>query len=491
MDAVGHARLSVLSGDELDAIHEGTLRILEEVGVLVREPRAMSLLLDAGATRVPATERVLLPPGLVRDSLGRVPKRWTWHAREAKHSFRVGDGGRTRLGPGSACTHIVDSETGLARAPTPEDGDRLVRLMDALEFVDINYTPTMRSGDQFPAVYYEVSTLVRDLQNTSKVPIGPSIDGMAARAGLDVARILAGGEEALRGRPMVAGYCDPIGPLVHDRMMTETLIEYAAQGQPVFVMCLDLAGGSSPATLAGTLVQQNAEILSAIVIAQLVNRGAPVIYGSVSGSLDMRVGNAALGGPEFGLLSIASVQLAHSYGLPCSVGAQSDSKVPDAQAAWEKATTLLASVLAGADFVDLYFGSFEGYNATSFEQVVIDHDIAGAVFRYAEGIEVTEETLSLDLIREVGAGGTYLRGAKSLHHAMEWSRKEHFLPSLADRSSRSAWEANGRRTILEAARGKAHKILASHEPVPLDPDLVREMEAVVRGLRTSPQPPAR
>jgi len=480
---MSRAQLTVLSRDEIESIRSATLDLVEEVGIVVREPRAMALLLEAGATRVDSGERVLLPAALVNEAVGKVPKTWTWHAREPKHSFRVGEGGRTRLGPGSAATHYVDSETGKRREPTADDGDRMVRLMDALELVDINYTPTMRSGGGLPALYHEVATLARDFQNTSKPPVGPSIDGIAAKAGLEVAAILAGGTEELRKRPMVAGYCDPVSPLIQDRMMTETLIEYAAMGQPVFITCLDLAGASSPSTLAGTLLQQNAEILSALLVAYLVNSSVPVIYGCVSGAMDMRMGSAALGGPEFGLLSVASVQLAHSYGLPCTAGGQSDSKLPDAQASLEKATTLLASVLAGADFVDLFYGSFEGYNATNLEQVVIDHDIAASVFRYARGIEVTDETLSYDLIRSVGAGGTFMRGKRALEHALEWSRREHHAPFVADRRSRFAWEKAGGKSLYEAAREKAQAILAAHEPAPLDPGLVRQMDAIVERIR--------
>ncbi len=479
---MSRARLSVLSRDEIEAVHGATLDLLEHVGVEVREPRATELLRDAGASAGPK-DRVRIPPWLIEEAVAKAPKAWTWFARQSKNDLRIGGGERTRLGPGSACSYFLDYGTGKARAPTEEDARRLVRLMDALEYVDIDYTPVAVDGGHPSPRYREVTTLVRDLQNTSKVLIGPTFDGRMARDGIEIAKILAGGEEALRKRPMIAGYCDPISPLVHDRMMTETVLEYAAMGQPVFIMCLDLAGASAPATLAGTLLQQNAEILSGLLIAQLVNRDAPVIYGGVSGAMDMRAGNAALGGPEFGLLAIASVQMAHYYGLPCSAGGQSDSKIHDAQASFEKAMSLLASVLAGADFVDLFFGSFEGFNATSLEQVIIDHDIAGFAFRYARGIDVNEETLSIDLLRETGPGGNFLKGRKSLEHAMKWSLRENYAPFVIDRRSRFSWESDGGKTILERAHERAEKILAEHTPDPLDSDLLRQMQAYLDQVR--------
>lgn len=479
---MGRASLSVLSHDEIQTIHEATLELLETVGVAVLEPRAMRMLIDAGASRGRESERVRIPAGLVREAVAKAPKSWTWHARESKHSFRVGDGGRTRLGPGSACTNFLDYETGAARTPKVDDAVNLVRLMDALEYVDINYTP-VEIETAAPPRYREVATCVRDLQNTSKPLVGPTFDGQMARDGIEIAKILVGSEEELRRRPTIAGYCDPVSPLVHDRKMTETVLEYAAMGQPVFMMCLDLAGASAPATLAGTLLQQNAEVLSGLVIAHLANPQAPVVYGCVSGAMDMRAGSAALGGPESGLLSLAAVQLAHFYGLPCSAGGQSDSKIHDAQASFEKATSLMASVLAGADFVDLFFGSFEGYNTTSLEQVVIDHDIAGFAFRYARGIEVSEETLSLDLIREIGPGGNFLKGKRPLEHAMRGSQRDHYTPFVIDRRARFSWENAGGKTILEAAHAKAMQILGEHRPAPLDPSLLKEMEAYLETVR--------
>jgi trimethylamine--corrinoid protein Co-methyltransferase len=474
--------LSVLSRDEVERIHGATLRVLERVGVNVRESRARRLLIEAGALEDRGTERVRIPEAVLMEAVARTPKRWTWHARDPSKSLRLGEGGRTRLGPGSACTKVIDFETGRSRTPTPEDGDRLVRLMDALPLVDIDYTPVSYGSDETGARFRESSTLVRDLQNTSKVLVGPTYDGMMAKDGLAIAALLAGGEEALRKRPMIAGYCDPVGPLTHDRMMTETILEYAAMGQPVFIMCLDLAGASSPASLAGTLVQQNAEILSGLLIAYIVNPAAPVVYGCVSGTMDMKAGNAAVGGPEFGLLSAASVQMAHHYGLVCSAGGQSDAKVHDAQAAFEKGTSLLASVLAGADFVDLFYGSFEGFNATSAEQVVLDHEIAGYVHRYAAGLRVDVPDLGLDIIEAVGPGGSYLRNPMALRDTMSRVTSEWYQPSLFDRRAGESG-ASASRSLLEAAHETAERILRDHEPAPLDPDFVRDANALLERIR--------
>ena len=486
------AELRVLAKDEVEAIDAATVQLLERVGVSVREPRAMHLLEDAGAVRDGGTDRVRIPEALLREAVRGTPKEWMWHAREAAKSFKVGGAKRTRLGPGSACTKILDFASGLPRAPTQQDGDALVRLLDALEFADIDYTPVSYGAADGNPRHREAATLVRDLQNTSKVLVGPTYDGAMARDSLEIARLLAGGEDELRKRPMVAGYCDPISPLTHDRMMTEALIEYATMGQPVFVMCLALAGASAPASLAGVLVQQNAEILSGVLIAFLVNRRAPVVYGCVSGTMDMKAGNAAVGGPEFGLLSAAAVQVAHSYGLACSTGGQSDAKAHDAQASFEKGSSLLASMLAGADFVDLFFGSFEGFNVTSPEQVMIDHEIAGFAHRYARGIEVDPAHLSLGLIEAVGPGGSFLKHPSALRDTMSQMKAEWYLPGLFDRESGDGKGTAPPVRLLDRAHEASIRILNVHEPTPLDGGVLKEMMAVLDRIRKEEsRPPGR
>ncbi len=477
------AELQVLSRDEIEAVHSATLGLLEREGVQVLHPPSVRLLAEAGASVVPGTPRVRIPSGLLLEAVRSAPKRWTWNARDPSRSFEVGDRGSTRLGPGSACTKIVDFATGVPRTPTPADGDAMVRLMDALELVDINYTPVSFGTSEDSPVYREVATMVRDLQNTSKVLVGPSFNGAMAKAGLEVAALLAGGDEALIKRPMVAGYCDPVGPLTHDAGMTETLVEYARMGQPVFLTCLDLAGASAPASLAGTLVQQNAEILSGVLIAHLVNPKAPVVYGCVSGIMDMKAGSAVVGGPEAGLLSAAAVQLAHFYGLPCSTGGQSDAKVHDAQAAFEKGTTLLASMLAGADFVDLFFGSYDGYNATSLEQVVIDHEIAGYAHRYAQGIQVDRDHLSVDLESAVGPGGSFLKDPRALRDTMARMRDEWYSPFLFNRAPWDASSTTLQPGLLETAHARALKILQDHAPEPLDPEILNGAHRILERLR--------
>lgn len=462
-------------------IHAATLDVLEHIGVLVRNARAKNLLLDAGCVRG-GGDLVNIPPHLIEEAVHKTVRTFRWHARGKGRSIRVGEG-PIKLGPGTMCTNIIDLETGKARKPTREDGDNLVRLMDALDTVSIAYTPVAVEEQEFDTHVSECIALLHDYQNTGKCLVGPTYDGAMARDGLRMASVALGGEEVLRKNPFLAGFVDPVSPLIHDDAMCSAMIAYAEKGQPVFLTSLDLAGASSPATLAGTLVQQNAEVLSGLLILQLVNPKAPVIYGTVSGIMDMGAGNAALGGPELGLISAASVQLAHKYGLPCSAGAQSDSKAPDAQAAYEKAMSLLACVLAGADLSDIYAGSFEAFNTTSYEQFVIDDEIAGYALRYAQGIEVSEDTMALDILKSVGAGAGFLREKTALKHTMRVMKAEHYRPRLSDRRSRDAWQLAGSLDTRERARERVREILREHEPEPPERDIVKALEAEVERVK--------
>jgi trimethylamine--corrinoid protein Co-methyltransferase len=252
---------------------------------------------------------------------------------------------------------------------------------------------------------------------------------------------------------------------------------YAKYKQPMIYAPEALSGGTAPATLAGLLVQQNAEVLSGIMISELANPGAPVLYGTVSAALDMRTGATALGGPEVGLLNIASGQIGRYYGLPLrGTGGNSDSKTMDAQAGLETAMNMLMAGLAGMNFIYDACGSLEGSITISYEKLVIDNEIAGMVSRVLGGIEVTEETLAVDEICRIGANASFLGSPFTAKHF----RKEHFLTTLLDRKSMDSWLRAGSKDITATANGIARRILKEHQPVPMEKDVVAQLETYVK-----------
>jgi trimethylamine--corrinoid protein Co-methyltransferase len=468
-------RLNILSNDEVYDIHTATLEVLERTGVIIREKKALELLEQAGAVVDYKKNLVKIPDYLVEEAVSKTPKSFIWHARNPKNNIRIG-GEPTKFGPASGGVNIIDLETGECRIPTKRDTEQQVILIDALENISINYPPASFSdvSEQVSDIYSVAITV----KNTSKCILGESYGKSIAHDSIRIAAALVGGEEELRRKPTIAGYIDPISPLVYDKGMIEALIEYASYGQLIFMTVMALAGATGPATLAGLLVQQNAEVLSGLLIAHLVNPHAPVIYGNVSCPMDMRTGDSSTGSPEVGLLGAAVVQLAKYYGMPCSVGAQCNAKVPDAQASYEKMMSLMMAVMAGADLVDLFAGTIESFRTASYEQLVIDNELAGMALRCAEGIEVNAETMAKDVIDRVGPGGNYLAD----RHTSEWFRKEHYYSKLSDRRTRVDWENSGSKNIREQARDRAKEILASHEPEPIDPTIWREIELIIKDI---------
>jgi len=467
--------LKILSNDEVHDIHTATLEVLERTGVIIRQKKALELLEQAGAAVDYSKSLVRIPGHLVEEAVSKTPKSFIWHARSPKNNIRIG-GEPTKFGPASGGVNIIDLETGECRIPTKRDTEQQVRLIDALENISINFPPA--SFSDVSAEVSDIYTIALTVKNTSKCIIGESYARDIAHDSIRIAAALAGGEEELRKKPTIAAYIDPISPLVYDKGMVEALIEYASYGQLIFMTVMALAGATGPATLAGLLVQQNAEVLSGLLIAHLVNPHAPVVYGNVSCPMDMRTGDSSTGSPEVGLLGAAFVQLAKYYGMPCSAGAQCNAKVPDAQASYEKATSLMMAVMAGADFVDLFAGTIESFRTASYEQLVIDDELAGMALRCAEGIEVTAETMARDVIDRVGPGGNFLADK----HTSEWFRKEHYYSKLGDRRSRVDWENSGSKNIREQARDRAREILANHEPEPIDPTIWREIERIIADI---------
>jgi trimethylamine--corrinoid protein Co-methyltransferase len=279
----------------------------------------------------------------------------------------------------------------------------------------------------------------------------------------------------LRKKPLFCGYVDPISPLGHEHTMLEALLGYSKMDMPVFVTVMALAGGTAPASIAGLLVQQNAEVLSSIVIASTVTKAPKIIYGSVSCPLDMRSGMSATGAPEFSLIGVGAIQLAKYYGLPSNMGVQSDSKAVDEQAAYEKAFAALAAAAAGADFSDLFIGSTEAFNTYSPVQLVIDDEIAANALRFSEGIEVNEKTLSVELIHRVGPMGSYLKQKDTLLRF----RKEHLAPRISDRSSRSKWSETGAKDAKRRAKERMVELLNSHHPEPLETEIRKNIDSLI------------
>ena len=468
--------LEILSNEQLYQVHTSSLQILENVGVKVEEPRALQVLADAGA-RVDSQNRVAkIPSHLVKEGLEKAPSTCSLFGRDRVHEQRFGDG-RVYFSMQGEGVNVLDLETGERRPSTLKDAIAFFRLADALENID--HASMCVTALDVPDVAGPAYEVVEEFKNTTKTIDGYLYGASISRDTIRIASVVAGGEEELRKTPMLLGFYNPVSPLQHSKDQLEGLRIYAEYNQPTLIAPMDLAGGTGPATLAGLLVQQNAEVLSGIVIAELFTPGAPVLYGSVSTVMDMRTGNAVFGAVELGMMNVAAAQLARYYHLPSrGTGGGTESKVSDIQAGFEKTITLSMAALAGMNFIYDAGSSLESTLTASFEQAVIDNEICGAVSRAVHGIDVNDRTLAMDVIEAVGPGGEFL----SQRHTLENVQKEHYIPRIINRDKWEVWQRAGAKDLRQVAREEAKKILAEHQPEPLDRDVTIEIENIANEI---------
>ena len=468
-------QLRILTSDELYKIHLATLEILERIGVKVLEQKALRMLGEAGA-RIYTKEKIAkIPRHLVEEAIKKAPSGFTLFGRDPKYKLRLQDR-RVYFSMGGQSLHVLDLETGKRRASTLKDCENFCRLADALENIHHASSSVVRPRD-VPDNVAHVHELFAGFKNTTKTLDGETYGQAVAMDSIRMASVVAGGEEELKKRPLLLGFHNPVSPLQHSEKLTEALMLYAKYKQPVIIAPEAQAGATAPVTLAGLLAQQNAEVLSGIVIAELVNPGAPVLFGTVSTIMDMKTGNLAYGAIEAGLINVATAQLAHYYGLPCrGTGSGTESKIPDIQAGFEKAMTLMMAALAGINFIFNAAGTLESTLTASYEQAVIDNEMCGMVSRALREIEITVETLAIDVIEGVGPGGQYL----DQRHTLEHLRKEHYIPTIIDREKRERWERAGSRDLREVAREEAKRILKEHQPEPLDRDIEEDLKKIVK-----------
>jgi len=458
-----------LTQEQVEYIHHASLAVLERTGIHVEHEEALALYRQGGA-RVDGA-RVYISPSMVEEALEKAPSRVLLAGRDPEHDV-VLEGKRVYAGTGGSPTAVLDPGVDTARPALLRDLVDLARLADALEhcdFIVIPLHPTDVPEEDVP-----VNRFYTCLTSSTKHVMGGvgSVEG--ARQVMEMGTMVAGGLESLRERPFVSAItCWMVSPLHLDTGVTDILIEWCKSGLPVALSSAPMAGSTSPVTLAGTLVQLNAEQLSGIVLAQLVRPGTPVLAGYIPGVADMRTGGYLGGAVEFGMMQAAAAQLARFYRVPiyCS-GGMTDAKVPDAQAGYEKMTTLLLAAMGGANYIHHAIGMITNMSAASLEQAVIDDEIVGMAMRVLRGVEVTDATAAVDAIHRVGPGGHYLMDPHTIH----FMRSDLFYPQVADRQNRAVWEEGGRKNARARAIARVEKLLRTHEP----PGLPADVDTAIR-----------
>ena len=461
-------KYELLRRSEMDDIHHASLEILENTGMEVLEDSCFKVLRDAGAVVDPTSKLVKIPPHLIDEGLRKVPKGPRVHyGRSSKYDFKIGDG--TFFRGGTLGPYVLDMDTGLHRLATRMDLENLVKLLDAMDCIHAIMFPCTPSDVPEGSLSRQLAGVT--LENTAK-PIGVVAYGrQSARDIIRMAAVVTDGIEELAKRPILQLLCEPTSPLKLDQRQGENLVEFARHRLPIEMASMPATCSTSPATLAGTIAQVNAEHLCMILVAQLSNPGTPVSLNACTGCMDPRTGTNVYGAVERVLMNAAVVQLWRSYyGLETYASAAlTDSKVLDEQTGYERMMNILLPALVGVDMITT-LGYLESYLTVSPEQVVIDNEIAATILRMLAGIEVDHETLAVDAIGKVGPGGHFLAEKHTLRHVGEL-----FIPKLANRTTRADWRRAGEKDIARMARDEAKRLVQTHQPEPLGMHIRQEL----------------
>ena len=469
--------LEVLSADQVEAIHDASMRILEEIGMDFLHPEALEILRDAGAEVTPGSERVRFDRGLVEEAVAKAPSSYRVHARNPVHDLTFGADHITFASVASA-PNASDLDGG-RRPGRFEDYANFLRLGQTLNIVHLFGGYPVEPVDLPPATRH-LDCLQAFVTLTDKVFHAYSLGRTRILDALEIVRIARGLDAAaLEREPSLFTIVNTSSPLRLDGPMIEGVIEMARRNQMVVITPFTLSGAMSPATIAGALAQQNAEALAGIAFAQLVRPGAPVGYGGFTSNVDMKSGAPAFGTPEYAKAALAGGQLARRYGIPYRSSNANASNVVDAQAAYESEMSIWSAVMGHANLVMHGAGWMEGGLCASFEKMVIDAELLQMMAEFLRPLEITEESLGLEAIRDVGPGGHFF----GTPHTLERYETAFYGPILSDWRNFETWEEAGGPTVTERANGLYKKLLADYQPPPLDPAIAEELSAFVERRR--------
>ena len=469
--------IELLSKDEIQAIHETSLKILKEVGVVVTSPEILDYMANAGAIIDKEKRTARFDENLVMWALESTGKKYILHGRNPDRVARYGYGDQNLISSPGQYTWF-DHHTGERRQPTLRDTVAAATVGDALPNVTI--ACGMSVPMDVPEGIRDVVVTAQLVKTTSKPTWCWPSSRQSSKYILEIYKAVAGGKEALKQKPMVEVFLEPISPLQLADPSLTNVIEYIDHGQPVSVGPMASVTGTGPATLAGTLAQENAEILAGIVAVQAIGPGTPMMYGGIPHILDARTASFVFSSPEQALMAVSMTQIGKHYGLPVYVNVNlSDSKSLDAQAGMEKMGTLVPAMLAGADLFG-HAGILGEDHGASLLWLIVDNEAIDFAKRLLKGFQVDEDRLAAAAIADVGPGGNFL-----FHpHTRSHFRQEQWFPSdLWARQTYEAWEAEGAKTITDRAIAKVDHILAHHQPEPIDPLLSQEIDRIVETAR--------
>lgn len=470
--------IEVISEDQIEAIHDASLRILEEIGMDFLNDEALDIWREAGADVEPGTRRVRFDRNLILELISTVPNHFRLHARNPENNLEMGG------------AHINFFTVGSApNSSDLEGGRRTGRFDDFCNFLRLTqFFNIVHAFGGYPVEPVDLSPQTRHLdclqafvEYSDKVFYVYSLGRGRILDGLEVVRIARGiTREQLALEPSVFSVVNTSSPLRLDGPMIEGLVEMARMGQVIVATPFTLAGAMAPASLAGALAQQNAEALATIAMTQAVKPGAPAMYGGFTSNVDMRSGSPAFGTPEYARTALAGGQLARRYGFPYRSSNANAATTVDAQAAWESEMSLWGAVMGHTNLVLHAFGWMEGGLVASFEKFIVDVELCQMMAEFLIPLKVDEDELAIEAIRQVGPGGHFF-GAT---HTLERYETAFYAPLVADWRNFESWEEAGSETAHIRANRIYRQALAAYEPPPLDDSIRDEIVDFVERRRT-------
>ncbi|MEM1198802.1 MAG: trimethylamine methyltransferase family protein [Pseudomonadota bacterium] len=449
-----------LTPEQVERIDEASMHILENVGVIFRDDIAVEDWTRAGAKL--DGDRVFLDRGLVKELISSIPSDFTYHARDPKKNVALG-GPNSIFVPMTGAPYLRDLDD-VRRGPTLDDLAMFHKLSHMLPAIHSSAHHIVEPMDHVVA-HRHLRITYSSMKHSDKTFMGMTTSGKNAEDVLDMCAILFG-EEFMETHPVVTGNCNGNSPLVWDETMLSAMRAFNKRNQPVLCSPFVLGGANTPASTAPAVAQLNAEALSALAYTQVVRKGCPAIYGHYLSTVSMQSGAPMAGTPEISLMNFMIGQMARHYGVPWRTSnTLGGAKTLDAQAGYESSTTLMAALMAGANYIWHSAGWNEAGMHCSVAKFMIDAEQCAMGHRMVEGIRWDDFDEAIAAVSDIGPGGHYLGHP----HTLENFQRAFFMPKLFDNNSIEQWVADGSKDVTTRALEQARLLLSEYEEPKLDP----------------------
>ncbi len=467
-----YERMHILTESDKSKIHAASMNILDEIGINFYEPEALDIFKQHGFKIDGST--VHLKENQIHGALKSVPSEFRVEARNPKQSVTIG-GNHLVIAPGYGASIMITQDR-KQRPGVMADYDNFCKLVQTSQVINMNGCLMIDPSDRI-STQAHLDMIKSNLVLCDKPFIGSSVSRQAAIESIEMAGIAWGGKDLLQCKPVMIAIISSISPLQYSAEMAGALIEYARHGQVNMIGLLMMAEATGPVTLPGLLALQNAEMLAGVTLTQLVNPGAPVIYGATSTVTNMRTGGLSIGAPELSMIQNATIQMGKFYGLPCrGSGGLTDSQYPDIQAGIESTLALTTTVMSGANFVLHACGILGSYQSMSYQKFLTDEEICSMLHRMLKSIDVTDDRLDLDSIKSIGIGNEFLTHPKTLAHC----RTEFYLSDLMSRDDFTTWHSKGSKILSEQLLEMFEKRMQTYVRPDIAPEIEKELEKYIQ-----------